>query len=403
MSHGRSRASHVSLGSWSLGLAVAAAFACGQVHEVTSDGGRDVDAAAAGGDPDGSGTGSGDAGANLDAGEELCGYPGEACCTGPFAACIDGASCSGDVCVVSELWVVGSFINSNTFKPDGVSLHYDGDAWTAGPAIGEDSLPWGLWGSSTGSYRAVMDDGTIRLLSTDRWLVCGSFGCSDPPTNNRLYDIFGFSGSDFWVAAQEGMYQCDGTECTPRADGLPASWGQGNLTGTSSSDLWYASLDRALHFDGSAWTIHSDIQARAIWARADDDVWAGDRFLQHFDGETWSQNYTIGGGQAPGIITSISGTASDDVWAVGYEGSTSPHVAFSAHFDGTSWSLVPMPETARDLEAVWAASRNEVFAVGDRATIFTWDGEAWSQMDTPSGLPEGLRWRAIAGRARPRP
>src|SRR5450432_2693590 len=49
-----------------------------------------------------------DGGGAVDSGQQ-CGYPGEACCTGPLAPCNVGTTCSANHCVANDIWIVGSY------------------------------------------------------------------------------------------------------------------------------------------------------------------------------------------------------------------------------------------------------------------------------------------------------
>ncbi len=73
----------------------------------------------------------------------------------------------------------------------------------------------------------------------------------------------------------------------------------------------------------------------------------------------------------------ISGRAADDVWAVGANGLT-------AHYDGTSWTVVPSGETA-GLLGVWTGGKDDVWAVGEHEVALHWDGTSWSPMVAPGG------------------
>jgi hypothetical protein len=60
----------------------------------------------------------------------------------------------------------------------------------------------------------------------------------------------------------------------------------------------------------------------------------------------------------------VWGSASDDVWAVGYAGTI-------LHWDGTLCSMVPSTTTA-PLDAVWGSGPRSAFAVGQDGTILGW-------------------------------
>jgi hypothetical protein len=133
-------------------------------------------------------------------------------------------------------------------------------------------------------------------------------------------------------------------------------------------------------------------------------VWVGDTTLQHWDGTKWSDELVIDGAPAPGIITSISGSSSTDVWAVGYNGSDGAHPAFSAHWDGLTWSLKPLPAGTAEAPSVYAPSPIEAF-IASATGVYRWNGTDWQKMTLPivdagSGAPS---WSYIAGAAKPRP
>lgn len=366
-----------------------------------------------GDDSGGGSSGDGGGGGDADATAPKCGYAGEACCGGGFAPCNPGTVCTSNVCVANDVILVGDQLNINTFHHNGVSAIYDGVGWTQGPNLGVDSdnlIPWGVWAQQPGQYWAVTGTtsatpGNKLMLysggASPRWLVCGNFGCNDPQAAKQLFGVIGFGAGDMWVAGSDLMKQCTGgTTCTSKTTGLPASWGQGTFTGTSSNDLWYPQFDKAFHYNGTSWTVHSGITARAMWAHSPTDVWAGDTAgLQHYDGVSWSSIYSVGGAPPPGTIYAMYGSATDDVWAVGYKNSAGGNAPFTAHWNGTAWSLVPIDAAAKQLQVVWVASKKEAFAASYDGGVWKWNGATWSQVT----MPFNANWIAIHGSAKPRP
>src|SRR5439155_26605268 len=66
--------------------------------------------------------------------------------------------------------------------------------------------------------------------------------------------------------------------------------------------------------------------------------------FEHWDGTTWS---LVSGPDTHGqgtALNGVAGTAGDDVWAVGYEGSGEfrPKHALAEHWDGRAWHHVPI-------------------------------------------------------------
>ncbi len=361
---------------------------------------------------DGGGSSSGDA----DAGPPKCGYAGEACCTGGLAPCNPGTVCTSNVCVANDVVAVGDQFNIGTFHHNGASAIYNGLGWSPGPNLGvdaDDLIPYGVWAQQPGQYWAVTNStsqaaGNKLMLysggATPQWLICGNFGCNDPQatTSTNMWGVISFGLGDLWVGGTNLMKHCTGgSTCTSVTSGLPASWGQGTFTGTSSSDLWYPQFDKAFHYNGTTWTVHASVTARAMWAHSATDVWGGDTAgLQHWDGAAWSPLYAVGGAAPPGTIYGMSGSASDDVWAVGYKNDSSgTNTPFTAHWDGKTWSLVPIDASAKQLQVIWVASKKEAFAASYDGGIWKWNGTAWSAMTATAGV----HWTAIHGSAKPRP
>lgn len=85
-----------------------------------------------------------------------------------------------------------------------------------------------------------------------------------------------------------------------------------------------------------------------------------------------------------GALSGVWGSAPDDVWIVG--GVTEQGEAY--HFDGSSWSSVPVPEGVGLLVWVYGFGPDDVWAVGVGGGGVHWDGTAWSAFDT--GTDEDL-------------
>jgi hypothetical protein len=101
----------------------------------------------------------------------------------------------------------------------------------------------------------------------------------------------------------------------------------------------------------------------ATTAITDNDIWAVEDLNQdtssqqplavHFDGTSWSVVPTLTlKGRAS--FSGVSAVASTDVWAVGAKDISSTGTAqpLIEHWDGASWSLVPNPSTAGNLQAI---------------------------------------------------
>lgn len=118
------------------------------------------------------------------------------------------------------------------------------------------------------------------------------------------------------------------------------------------------------------------------------DVWmVGEHGrITHFDGTNF-QDHTR---PVDATLWGVIAFAANDVWAVGGmpgRGSAMPNdLVF--HFDGTSWARETLPGEARNtaLLKTWGTSSNDLYVVGERATIWHRTAAGWtleSALDNP--------------------
>jgi hypothetical protein len=143
----------------------------------------------------------------------------------------------------------------------------------------------------------------------------------------------------------------------------------------------------------------------AVAARTSTDAWAVGNFLgpndddgqvmlaEHWNGTAWSQVPTPNVVRFDEKLNAVSAAAANDVWAVGSIGRTSfKHTdPLAAHWDGTSWTIVPTPFTTGGSRSAlfgvanlgggnaWAVGRGET----GHALAEHWDGSAWTVVPTP--------------------
>jgi Phosphoesterase family len=116
-------------------------------------------------------------------------------------------------------------------------------------------------------------------------------------------------------------------------------------------------------------------------------------------GGDWVVNDVQLYGTSDNSVGAIAGSSPTDIWAVGdYLPDTATSnqdatLSFAEHFDGTSWAVVPTPDTGVNFNSFYgvAASQGQAWAVGeylnskyqDRALLEHWDGSHWSIADNP--------------------
>jgi hypothetical protein len=91
-------------------------------------------------------------------------------------------------------------------------------------------------------------------------------------------------------------------------------------------DIWPLATDDVwaglYHFNGSSWTATAPADSLgeiyAMWADADDDVWAlTSTGLRRFDGQTWSGPVVL---PNDGFWYGLSALSSKDLWIAGFDG-----------------------------------------------------------------------------------
>jgi hypothetical protein len=162
-----------------------------------------------------------------------------------------------------------------------------------------------------------------------------------------------------------------------------------------------------------------------VAARSQNDVWAVGwhdseaqssndhlNYAQHWDGSAWSIVPTPNPPpRAPNYapyrshLQDVAVVGKSEAWAVGYFSHyMKDEEGFSEHWNGTAWSLVPMPDLGRHsiLYAVAGASPNDVWAVGSsvgKALTLHWNGSAWSIVRVPVPRASRSALYAIDARA----
>jgi alpha-tubulin suppressor-like RCC1 family protein len=192
------------------------------------------------------------------------------------------------------------------------------------------------------------------------------------------------------------------------------------VSAASATDAWAVGTDEvtqqlplAEHWNGTTWsktTVPLPAgTAQAVFTGTDDlgtaNAWAvgyteaangtgQQTLIEHWTGSAWavvpSPDPETGTG-ATDVLTAISGTGPDDLWAVGYFSDDTDFTALLfEHWNGTAWSFVAPPtESATQFgEAVTAITPDDVWVVGDtgsQATVSAhWNGTSWLLVSTPT-------------------
>jgi hypothetical protein len=294
-------------------------------------------------------------------------------------------SALADVAVTSwkNAWAVGSYSG----PAPGIILHWDGTAWAqvrvhlpkgglAAVAATSGSEAWTVGSTSTLTPLAVHWDGI-------RWSVVPT---PVPGRYNALLGVSGVAPDDMWAV---GDYTDEQGFIHPLA----------------------------MHWDGSTWQVVTVPEAPlgnnifyAVDAVATNDVWAvGIRgagpfefqpLIDHWDGTAWSvvQVTAPPGDNDP--LYGVSGTSSNDAWAVGFYEEGDAVLPLVEHWNGSTWRRVAtraLPEVD-ELSDVKALSPTDAWAAGIRIVggyarplSLHWNGSRWKPVSIPGrGLTSSL-------------
>lgn len=133
--------------------------------------------------------------------------------------------------------------------------------------------------------------------------------------------------------------------------------------------------------------------------------------ILHWDGKAWIQVASPSPGKYANHLISVAASASDDVWAVGDQaiggGGSDMYVLqpLVLRWDGSTWSAVPVPDSANSVSGVAAISKDNAWIVGgsntegsSEARILRWDGSRWRAANYPSPqLPQDAQPQNVLG------
>jgi hypothetical protein len=290
----------------------------------------------------------------------------------------------------NDVWVVGGGFPYGVFTS---ALHWDGTTWNtvATPNLGNYSILRAInvlaandvW--AMGVYN-VNDTGLRPLVlhwdGSDWKVTPGDIAGLE---HNDFYGLAAISTTDVWAvghyrtlstpAGRQTLVEHYCPTCAP-APGTPTPVPFDTPTRTPSPTLTPTCVPASTNVPspnhpGGAYNVLNKVSGSAT-----NDMWAvGDYYdgrhyqgvTLHWDGTSWTEVPT----PVQGILYSVIALAPNDAWSVGW---------YVQHWDGTSWTIVPAPGLVYN--DVAAAAPNDVWAVG--TGIAHWDGTAWSRVPNPA-------------------
>jgi hypothetical protein len=337
----------------------------------------------------------------------------------------------------NDVWAVG--VTSNGGLSETLVEHWDGTSWTTIPSpnipnqhnqlnavTAVPGAPNELW--------AVGEAGPSALIlhwNGTQWTIVSSPNAGIVP---RLTSVVAISANDVWAVGWTGgdsgpttlTEHWDGSRWSVVPSPNPSGtdnhlWG---VTALATDNVWAVGDFNApggnqqtlfLRWNGTTWvqvpgdnTGPNGVQffLRAVSAISGSDIWSvgnnSHTLAEHWNGTSWSIVSTPNEGTGDNILNGVSGSASTDVWEVGYYAFGTWKRTLIEHWNGTDWNLVPSPNTDNRinvLKGVAAISSSNAWAVGsadsgnalDQTTLtLHWDGTSWQIVPSPSPGTQGL-------------
>jgi hypothetical protein len=204
-------------------------------------------------------------------------------------------------------------------------------------------------------------------------------------SDNSVGAIAGSSPSDVWAV---GDYLPDATGSNQDAtltfaehyDGK--KWAVARTPNTGSN---FNSFYGLAAVDGNAWAVGEYLDS-AFQDRALVEVW---------NGSSWSIADTPQPGSQRDMLFGAAALSPSDVWVVGdQEGTNGIFETLAEHWNGSTWTVVPTPDPSgagNHLYGMYALGPDNIWAVGQQLTGSTpdlplvehWDGSSWSVVSVP--------------------
>jgi hypothetical protein len=318
--------------------------------------------------------------------------------------------------IVIEQWNGNSWARVNAPNVDygggfddilgGVTCTSASDCWAVGSIISHwNGAVWSIVHSE--SIETLQDPsfGDVTCISaSDCWAVGSYFNKPYYDALINHWDGNSWSSVNSPSVAGESNVLYD-VACTSAAN----CWAVGEHY-TSGGNV---SQTLVQHWDGSSWSIVTSpnpdpTRANSLWAVAcasASQCWAVGQsgagsntltLIEYWDGTSWSiVNLPNGNPGVHNFLNDVTCVSASDCWAVGgyHTDGFKSLIAITAHWNGTAWSMAPPSDPENySLSSVTCSSASNCWAVsGTAALIQHWDGNAWSfstdnHIDIPGAL-----------------
>jgi hypothetical protein len=317
-----------------------------------------------------------------------------------------------DAASANDVWAVGwaKDPNSSFYIRRTLIQHFDGNVWSIVPSPNKPNDTFSelysvsavstndVWAVGSSNNGSAPSRTLIQHWDGTRWSIVPS---PNPDSQlNELRGVAAVAADNAWAVGYRGgtknetpletfILHWDGSSWRQVASpNIPGGANElSGITAISANDIWAVGsagkTPLAMHWDGNAWSVVP---------------------------------IAVSSGLSTERLTAVSGTASNDVWVVGQGKGFFTNQTFAKirHWDGTRWTLqvcyaasASNPPAGYEGEGapdayftgVAAAASNDVWAVGANGSgpmILHWDGRAWTTVTHPRVFPNSAVLRGVA-------
>jgi hypothetical protein len=229
---------------------------------------------------------------------------------------------------------------------------------------------------------AVGISAQVKHFDGADWRTFDLSVCSVSPSA-ALFGVDVVGDDDVWIAGRDGsshglVIHIVGASCTTYVQSTTGTFTDIAVSGPN--DVWLA-RNGVTHFDGQAFTQSDATSATRVWAVGATDVYAAaasssSTTLRHWDGTSWT---TVPVNGSPGIYTA-TGTAANDLYIGGIQGSD----AILLHWDGATWTTLFEGVISGQITSIQRVGTRLFVGTSSPAAVYEYDGAGWARLDSPS-------------------
>ena len=220
-----------------------------------------------------------------------------------------------------------------------------------------------------------------------------AWGVTGPQANSG--DIVHWNGTSWSQTPTPSFPQSTIMLNAASASSPSDAWAVGRITQVNKNHYRVTST-LAFHWNGTSWafTATPSVAGSDLMSVADispTDAYAiGLGGALQWNGSTWSVfAVPAPGGAAPAALNAVAAGGANNVWVTGlyYDNATATDEPFTAHFNGTAWSSVPVPVNGGQFFGITVVSPGDTWMVGYSSSggslIENWNGSSWQVVPNP--------------------